>query len=72
MNLKKKIRKITKNVNTITNIFRNILKLENQNDFNNRNSIITIKNHDEIVNILKRYFENNISKKKLFSFYKTK
>ena len=63
--MKKKFRKITKNIDIIRNIFRNILKLENQNDFNNCNSIITIKNYDEIMNILKRHFENNISKKKI-------
>ena len=56
----KKFRAIIKNIDAITNIFRNISKLENQNDFNNYNSIITIKNHDEIVKILKRHFENKI------------
>ena len=72
LNLKKKFREIAKNVDTITNIFRNISKLENKNDFNDCNLIITIKNYDEIVNILKYHFENNISKKKSFSFFKTK
>ena len=50
----------------------NILKLKNQNDFNNRNSIITIKNHDEIVNILKRYFENNILNENIISILQQK
>ena len=53
----------------MTYIFQNILKLENQNDFNNRNSIITIKNYDEIMNILKYYFENNISNEKIISIF---
>ena len=68
----KKFRKIAKNVDIITNIFENISKLENQCDFNNCNSIIIIKNRDEIVNILKRHLENNISKKKIIFVYQNK
>ena len=64
LELKEKFRAIIKNIDVITNIFRDISKFEIQNDFNKRNLMITIKSYDEIVNNLKCYFENNISKKK--------
>ena len=54
------------------NIFYDITNIEKKNDFENCNSIIIIKNHDEIMNILKRHFENNVSNEKIFSFFKTK
>ena len=53
----------------MTNIFQNISKLENQNDFNDRNSIITMKNYDEIMNILKRHLESNVSNEKIISIF---
>ena len=60
---------MTKNIDAITNIFQNILKFENQNDFSNCNSIIIIKNHDEIMNILKRYLKNNVSNQKIILIF---
>ena len=66
---KKKIREIIKIVNIIANIFRNISKLENQNDSNDRNLIITMKNHNEIVNILKRHLESNVLNEKIILIF---
>ena len=54
------------------NIFYKILKIKNQNNFKNCNLIITIKNHNEIMNILKRYFENNISNEKIILVFQRK
>ena len=65
LSLKKKIRILTKNVNKLTNVFYDITNIEKKNDFKNYNSIIIIKNYDEIMNILKRHFENNVSNKKI-------
>ena len=68
--IEKKFRILTKNIDELTNILHDITNIEKKNDFKNCNSIITIKNHDEIINILKRYFENNVSKKNYFRFKK--
>ena len=60
LNLRKKNRILTKKLKKLTNFFHDITNIENKNDFKNCNSIITIKNYDQIMSILNRYFENNV------------